>query len=65
MLHPVYRRTVLLLLYGNMAHSGGCRCAMPVFFVWFEVDHIAGMDIVPRSALSLYPAASASARIGS
>src|SRR5581483_6742885 len=57
MFHPCYGGTVEFFLYGDMAHGRSCCSAMPVLFVWFEINHIAGMYFFLCTAIALHPAA--------
>ena len=55
--HPIDNLAVELpLLDGDVRHGRGCRGAMPVLLVRREPDHIAGMNLLHRSAFALSPA---------
>ena len=55
--HPVDDLAVELFLNGDVRHGRGRRGAMPVLLAGREPDHIAGPDLLDRSALALSPAA--------
>src|SRR5579863_1018909 len=57
MFHPGYGRTVEFFLYGYMAHGGGSRRAMPMFFIRLKINHITRMYFFSFAAFALHPAA--------
>src|SRR5256885_1674790 len=57
LLHPVDHTAVLPLLDGDVRHRCRGRSAMPVFLARREPDHIAGTDLLDRSAFPLSPTA--------
>lgn len=57
MFEPVDGLAVQHLLDRDMGHGGGRRGAVPVLFIGREPDHVAGPDLLHRSALALDQAA--------
>ena len=54
---PVHRLAVERFLNGDMRHGRRRRGAVPMLFAWRDRDHIAGMNLVNRTALLLHPSA--------
>src|SRR5947199_8791634 len=55
--HPVDDLAVERFLNGDVRHCCRRRGAMPMFLVRREPDHIAGADLIDRSALALHSTA--------
>src|SRR6202023_1483381 len=55
LLHPVDEFSVQRLLNGDMRHRRCRRRAMPVLLTRREPDHIAGADLLDRTAPALRP----------
>src|SRR5271165_910616 len=55
-LHPGYRFAVGRLCNGDVGHSVGRSCAVPMLFIGREPDDVARTDFLDRAALALHPA---------
>ena len=55
LLHPVDDLTVERFLNGDVRHRARWHCAVPMFFVRREPDHVARPDFLDRSAFALRP----------
>jgi hypothetical protein len=55
--HPIDEFTVELFLNGDMRHGRRRGRTMPMLLARQEPDHIAGMDLLDRTALALHPTA--------
>src|SRR5689334_8173077 len=55
--HPVDGLAVELFLDGDVRHRRGGRCTVPMLLARREPDHVAGTDLLGRTAVALYPAA--------
>jgi len=58
-LHPVGGVAVQMFDDGDVGHGCGDRGSMPVALTGCEEDHVAGMDLLDRSALPLHSAQAA------
>src|SRR5436190_2061009 len=56
LLHPVHRLAVEFLLDGDVRHRGRRRRSVPVLLPRRTPDHIAGVDLLDRTAPLLHPA---------
>ena len=55
--HPIDDLTVERFLDGDVCHGRGRRSTVPVLLAWRDRDHIAGMNLLNRTAVLLRPTA--------
>jgi hypothetical protein len=55
--HPIDSPSVELLLDGDVRHGGGDYRTVPMLLTGREPHHIAGMNLLDRPVLALYPTA--------